>query len=561
MAGPGMQIGILQSEGLFYVVHTGSVADYLGTTGPDHEHSGDITIALGTFSPTTRVRRATLRLGGESFRGKLDHFAGATVSASPTVYQRNVAPVPPGQVGINLVANGQQAFIVDFGGMRSLLSLGLSIADMTLVLPWMGTQFGPPPLFGDYDKNSATMPTTFARTVNFTGVDTQKLFVQMKVSGSPLTAEQFATGCRIVTATLPANVTASINGRLPFFTNPGQLTEEVEVTGLAEDLNALLSQASEEVEAQVLLSTDAPGVLLPQFDVATDLEQELSAEARWAGAPSVELPVRSLEATTLPIFWPQSTSAPWLVRRVTIDLGGAFPPWRAHSVQSTDEPGKLALKISAQFGVARRIDLTEAITLHGVALLLRVAADAELAFELVVGESVPGDRPPLAALELVASPGSTEPAWRELLLAAPQQIDPGVMWIVAKARKGSAEWVGLPEAGPPGASLFSDQGGPFEAYPLLGTQSATAQARLLRTPLVQENEPLVELTWSHAGSSRTVTVTPTDSTTTVTIESPGTTPPELTPGADGVTLELAATALATGTLTVERAVASYEEGV
>lgn len=527
--------------------------------GPaDHTHSGDERIALGTFGPDTVVERAVVKVSGAAFRGKVADLAGAEVTKSPAVYAVTGAPAAS--------ASGHSGFIVDFGGMRSILQVRYGPdpgtthvvgqpTTITVVLPWMGTQFGAVPLYpGAFAKVGTGPPASGVQTVNLTGIDTQKLYVQVNASVTP---QVFAQECRLTTATLPTGVRASVNERLPFWTNAGPLSDEVSVTGLADDLNALLSEADEPIAVELLITADMPGVMKVNFVAQRDLEIVKSADARWGGSSELEVALRSLEPQLVRLLW-EGGPATWSIDRLELDLAGDFPPWRAHPLQDDDVPGMIGLSVSGRFAVARRASLEEGILLYGIALLVRPAGDAEVALELQTGALPdPAGTAPLAAAELVVAAADSE-RWFEVLFPSPVEVPAGPLWLVAKARKGTIEWTGVTggaEAEP--VSLFSDQGSRFEPYPALGTDVAVAQARLLRAPLPSENEELAEIVLQSGSETLTRGTSPGDDAITIELEPSA--PVECAPVDNGIALELTATAKATGTLTIRRARAFYGE--
>lgn len=513
-----------------------------------HDLSGDERITVGTFAPDAVVERAEMKLSGQAFFGAIADLAGAEVTVSPAVYAANGSPAGP--------TSGHTGFIVDFGGIRSILQVRFDDETITLVLPWMGTQFATTPLYPTALGTAATPPTDGTGVVNLTGIDTQKLYVQVK-EGS-VTADAFASRCKLRTASLPAGVRASVNDRLPFWTSPAPLSDAVEVHGLADDLNALIAEATEPVTAEVLIAADTPGVLLPDFVPSRDIAVVRRADALWGGSDELPLQTKSLEAQTVPLVWSAATGGPrWLVERIELELDGDFPEWRAHPLQDTDVPGPLGLAVSGRFSAARRADVTEPIVLHGVALLVRPAGAAEIALELQAAPAPDPAGAPLASAELppVEDAG---PGWVEVVFASPAEVAPGPLWLIAKARTGALEWTGSIAApvGEP-ATVFSDQGSRFEPYPALGDESAVAQTRLLRAPLTTENDDLLQVTLHSGSAPVTQTAAPVGEAVTVALV-PGT-PIECVPGPDGITLDVSITSQATGTVTVRRASAFYRE--
>jgi len=188
---------------------------------PDYEESGEKELLLTTVAPGSRVAKAQARVSGAAFSGRLKFFKGIKVTASPVVYNADGQPEAP-------VMKGEQAFILDFTGMRSVLRLELlnNKGKFTLVLPWLGTDFSPKSLYPISPSSPGGMALPLpdsvgASVVRFVGVETTKLFIQLAPTGNALKETEMLEHCRIATATHPSNVKASLNGRLPFWTRPG----------------------------------------------------------------------------------------------------------------------------------------------------------------------------------------------------------------------------------------------------------------------------------------------------------------------------------------------------
>src|SRR4051812_16766790 len=198
--------------------------------------SGELTIPLGTFPAGGTFDSVTFKLSGKAFHGRLKNFSGVTIAESPVGYDTAGAQQSPGN-------GSQRAFILDFGGLPSLLRLTIdaSKANITLLLPWMGTGFAdksvyPPPTDDGWNQFKPKRDPTGKTSVGIPALDTQKLLVQVQPkSGSAFSGDDLNEYLGLTTATFPSNVKAYLEGRLPFWTHPGILNEETEVTGLAED--------------------------------------------------------------------------------------------------------------------------------------------------------------------------------------------------------------------------------------------------------------------------------------------------------------------------------------
>lgn len=523
----------------------------------DCEKSGDKEQGLGEFPPGSHVTKAVVNVRGVAFQGKLKFLKGVKVTPSPVIYRADGKPKSP--------TGTEQAFIVDFGGLRSILKLEIANEKglITLVLPWMGTEFSPKPIYPP--TASGPIPhTDGTEVVGLTGVETTKLLVQIIASGATLTEADFLDHCRITTATYPSNVKASLNGRLPFWTHPGVLNNTVELTRLVEDLNTVLKDAKAPTPVKLLLTTDTPGVLIVDFDPAKNLDVDQSANARWGNQATLDVPLQGLEAQSVSISFPTKGSGPWRVGRLILDLAGRFPVWQAYSGQGSNTPGKLGMRISAQFSAARRFIFDEAGELYGFSLLLRSPADeAEMSLEVAAEkDGQPDSGKPLATADVSLSAETLATSrWTDILFSSPIKIGPQEgMWVVAKAKTGSVEWVGATEpVSTPSAMLFNNEGGQWQHYPLVEERYPVAQIRVLRRPFTKENTPLLDITWSTPTQKLKQSVDLSEGTTRVELTLPQGQPLQVPPVGGTVSIPLEMTARASGTLMIKGATAFYKE--
>ena len=548
---PGVEVGFGQSYLDLYAEEFD-----LGSHLLDHASSGDVELSLGALAPGSNVTHAAARVRGEAFRGLLKNFRGTRVTASPLVFDSKGAAAPS--------VSGQRAFIIDFAGVRSVLGLALpaSKGKIVLVLPWMGTDFAPRaiyPIGGAYAIYSLPVPDSVGKTsVGFAAVETAKLFVQVSASGLASEVE-FANEVRVVTGVLPTNVRASVNDRPVFFTRPNALDREVELAGLAEELNVIARELKAPAPITLKLATDTPGALLPAFVAATDLEIERSALARWGGRDGLDVPLAGLMPSAVEVVFPSADAMPWRIGRIQLELGGSFPRWRAFGPAGTPA-ANLGLKVSAQFSVARRFELAGRTHVHGVALLLRVAGTTEMRLEIAAdAEGAPAEGEPLATVDLVLDGDGSATTWHEALAAGP--FDSGSatsLWVVAKGKSGAVEWAAQSEWSPqPPATLYASEGGRWQRYPVRAGRSPAPVLRILREPLARENAPLVTAALASAtGAMITVAADSFDERpATLDLALPHAAAVNASSGV--VVLPVTFTAAASGTLEIRRAAAYF----
>ncbi len=549
----------------------------------EDDQSGTLSVPLGAFPGGSAFGDLVFNVSGKSFYGRLKNFSGVAVTESQVTYDSTGATRGPGY-------ESQHAFILDFGGLRSLLLLYMdaSVGKVTLVLPWLGTGFADKSLYPAHKSGSDFVPSrddTGATQVPFPSSDTQKLLVQVQaVSGSAFTAVQLQESLGLSTATFPSNVKASLEGRLPFWTHPGSLNGTVQVTGIGADLNALLAGQSGNVQPKLVLSTDSPGVLSADLNVS-GLRPDLQASGQWGGQASVEVSLQGLQSTSLDLLFPAPSSAAWRVDSLAMTVKGKFPVWRSFPAQTTADPGLLGFAVSARFSVARTLAFNEAVEVYGFSLPTP-AATATLIVEVYPdAHGQPTTGMPLASVPInliapapdqaagavsssASSPLNAGPAaWTDVLLPSVLNLKAGQYWLTAKAKTGACEWRGVPAAENDGRTLVSQEGGPWRAVPRLNPHASGesftplypgAQALILRKPLPKENQPLLDIVWPAGAAQPAASTGVGPDAVPVALQLPGGVTQELTPVTQSVAIPIRLTVRASGTLTLT-ATAAYKE--
>ncbi|MEW6737246.1 MAG: hypothetical protein AB1489_38530 [Acidobacteriota bacterium] len=535
----------------------------------NYTESGDKELLLAKLLPGSRVTTATLRVQGDAFQGFLNYFNGIKATASPTIYDASGKPTTPSATN--------KAFIIDFTGIRSILTLDLRSntetidAKITMVLPWFGNDFAAKALYPVTDPISpgqyaAKPDATGISLVRLTGVETTKLFVQVKLNSGSLNEDSFAENLRITTATYPMNVKASLNGRLPFWTQPGVLNKDVEVTGLKEELTTLLKDGQNATAIKLLFTTDTPGVLLTSFDADKDLIVEQAARVQWGNDFSRQIDLQTLKSEIVPISAPAATADAWLIKQLDLELAGEFPNWRAYKDQASDIAGKFAVKVNSQFNVARRFVFSETGELFGFSLLVRLLQDKTVLRCEITNEKEfqPDTAKPLAIVEVEQSPNNSEEyLWIEALLPAPIEIPAqNGFWLIVKTKSGAMEWTGVPVATvSPWATLFTNEGSRWQRYPSVQDKYPLTQIRILRRPFTKEVAPLLNIDWPINGKSlsRSVDI----STNSSKIELIPDQSPIIVPSGGSASFSLKVQSQASGRLTIKSAALFYQiaEGI
>jgi hypothetical protein len=545
----------------------GAIVGLIVGNDPGDLSSGDVTIPLFHQVPVGTQVDPGLRLTvtGHPFKGTLDHLAGAKVTVSPVAYRMDGSAGPVG---------AQLAYIVDFGVSLSVLNLDMidpngtgGIPGIVLVLPWLGTDFSPKAVFGA-PSSSPPLPvpaSSSSRSVGVPGIETTKLLVQ--VDTTKLDTPGFAAHCRIALATYPTNVKASLNSRLPFWTKPGPLRDSSPAAGFAQELNALLRSLTSASDVALQLASDVPGVLgIGGWPPTADSVLHTGA-AQWGGQATTQIALAALDPQPVAIPFPVATEA--LVKDLALQLSGAFPPWRSYPAQTSEALGDLGLTVDANFSVARRLAIGGAATLYGVSLGLRApAADAHIRLEIQPdsGGLPAGGKPTVAADLTVPAGGAAvgSVAWTEVLFPSPIAVAAGKdVWLVAKAKTGTAELVAAPEPSAEAThTVVGIEGGTWDEYPpvIVGASQGplvpVAQLRVLRKPFPSENAPLLDLAWA-APAGGTVQAEAGTATVQVDMGAPADAAPLASAGGY-IQLVVSVTARSSGVLTLKGATLTYQ---
>ncbi len=525
-----------------------------------HETSGTLVLPMPEIAPGDRFAEVPIEVTGVPFAGLLQHWSG--VAAFENSQRLSSAGVWESS------ATGEQGYILDLGGMWPVLELrtGDLGATITCVVPWLGTDFAPASLYPAHTGStpSRAPDSTGTAVAALRGVQSQKLYVQLSTGVS---VADLLEKLIVVSGVYPRNLRARIDTGDVFWTHAGELRGQTVITLLNESLNALAREISTKVTPNLVIESDAPGVILPPASPFEDLVAQKGAEASWAGEPGTDVPIEAGEDIAVPlIFTDDGSGKGWIARSLRIHGRYDASPWRLQSLQSEDsQAAPMGLVLDAHFSAARRFTLTHEAELHGVSLQLAGEEKSGLLLELM-GEKdgLPsGEVLASAELPLEADPGGS---WREALFAEPLVLASAQsFWVLLKAREGSARWLAV--AAEASDSRYSEEGGAWSAFPEVYRSAdgsiALPQAtlRLLRLPYAEESDALLtislpvqgggalELAWDRRKQAEPMEW-----------KLPLSNPPELPPpaGDAGRTWEAAVTSQAGGTLELERVELFYE---
>lgn len=524
------------------------------------EQSGTLILDLPQILPGDRFEPGTVKVFGSAYAGTLRHLAGVSVREAPEIINSG------GSWGGG--PGAQRGFILDFGGMRSVLRLlrnGTSLK-YALVLPWLGTDFAAASLYPAHNGRVASRvpDDDGALQVSLRGAESQKLYVQ--IHGS-LSVDEFLDQCVLETLVFPANLRASVADRPPFWTHPGPLQGETSMSGLAEALTSLAAELTSPLTPKLAIVSDAPGVITVPEGFAF-LQAEKSAAASWAGNPGTTVALRAGVPSTLPMHFPLPVDGKtWILHSLKVSAAADLSPWIFEAIGPDPAGSPSFLRIDARFSAAQAFLPAQPVELHGVGLLLGAAADAELSVELCADDaSRPAPGPALAVCMLSLS-GPQD--WREALFEKPLLLDPSVAyWIGIKAKSGTAWWSAAP-AGTAKTALYAEDGTAWQPFPRMLPSAAPAPSgpgpkktpvdfpaaglRLFRTPRAEENQARVVVSHMVDASIVEMALPVSDEPLEVEWLWPEAHRPEIAPSVGGRGLDLGIRSLAGGTLDIASA--------
>lgn len=462
--------------------------------------SGNTTLQLPYQIPNdAKIQLATVSLKGGIYKGKLRNFAGASVRASGIEYST-------GEVPTQLDSDPPKAFIIDFGGMRKVSALQItdtlsaeSIV-ITLVLPWMGIEFGEKPLF-PLNKEAPELDATGKTLVNFPETETAKLFIQLSKNISEPTedgrkiVDEIMDSLVITSNTYPLNVRVAIANHPPFFTHPGEMIGERSLPDFSAEVNAYLDELTASGVTTVdsiplTVTTDLPGVITLE---GHQLSYDCVATAKWN--ESTRLPINFLhqEEKEVILEFPASGNDDWQMNGLSMEITHDFPKWRTFPRVFTDVVDNIVARVAPDFNIAQCITVNESTELHGISLhLTEVNSDAELSLELIEDlNGVPGEK--ALHSEIVAVPATSQIQWFDVFFSKPLKTTAGRhIWFVVKSKIGSAGIVLEPGDIAGNYVCFNRHGAGWKKFPYKQGQLVVA-FRQLRKPAAGEDARVVEL--------------------------------------------------------------------
>ena len=275
---------------------------------------------------------------------------------------------------------GGMSIVVDFGTPRTVSGVSVP-SGMTIVrvTPWMGTAFGPNPVFSGGTQVTAILPSE---------VRTERLLVE--ATGSK-TGDELAAEMAVVLPEAPSDLEIRIDGGAPVVTlvgpaqpGPGTaLSDEnwnrdgERIVHLAEALAKLTGDPtkSENVTFKVVLTSRVPGKL--SMRVAEPPLLSLIRRVTFNGQTSTELSFSAEGLQDVPL---ENLPAPLSIEEVSFTAAGSLPPERIIPPVGLDD-GQLAdLVLDPDRAVCVRLGSTTGLAeLIGIRLPLRAgAAGAEM---------------------------------------------------------------------------------------------------------------------------------------------------------------------------------------
>jgi hypothetical protein len=415
------------------------------------------------------------------------------------------------------------AIVLDFGTPRTISGVsvpsGMTIVQVT---PWMGTAFGPQPVFTGGSQETAILPSE---------VRTERLLVEATGSKN---GDELAAQMAVVLPEAPSDLEIRIDGGAPVVTlsgpaQPGPATalsddawnrDGERIVHLAEALGKLTGDPtrSEEVTFKVVLNSRVPGKLSMRLAEAPVLSYV--RRVTFNGDASKELSFNEEGTEDVPL---ESLPAPLAIEEISFTAVGTLPPERIIPPVGPNDADLADLVLDSDRAVCVRLRSTTGLAeLTGIRLPLRAGSGGAeirvLFWKNKEGSSEPLEPMPGAVSEPVELAAGDKEAWTTFLfkkaVAITTQNPP---WAVLTVSRGEVAYSLGASAG---ATDPQDQNvikrgaptGPFKPLPLL-FQSGTSGFGLVRGRMrlighAPKDLPVAPLIVSIVSDESAVEVTP-----------------------------------------------------
>lgn len=527
--------------------------------------SGNTTLQLpGRIPGDARMRLAAATIKGGTYSGMVRNFSGVSVRTSSIVYATD------GAIS-QLDSDSKKAFVIDFGGMRKVSALQITDTlnaklKITLVLPWMGIEFGEKPLY-PFNKDKPKADSTGKTLVNFPETETAKLFIQFSKNiselqaGDPAIIDEILDSVVITSNTYPLNVRAAVADQPPFYTHAGEMIDSQSLPDFSAEVNAYLdtlnkSNATTVDGIPMTLTTDLPGTITLE---SYQLKYDRVATAKWN--ESTRLPINFLhqEEKEVILEFPASGNDDWQMNGLSMEITHDFPEWRTFPRPIANIFDNIVARIAPDFNIAQCITINESAELHGISFYLtEIKSDAELFIELVEDlNGVPGEK--ALHSEIIAVPAFSQIQWFDVFFSKPLKTTAGRhIWFVVKSKTGSAGIVLESGEEDGNYACFNRHGAGWKKFPYKQGQLVVA-FRQLRKPAAGEDARVVEL----EVSGETVSTDLVEEVNIVTFsffnkETGDSTGPTLTPQNGKMQITMKITAHAAGTMTLQNVKIQYQ---
>jgi hypothetical protein len=315
-----------------------------------------------------------VRLGGKSVFGAQLKTDGITSFTLPVTLARNAMvqsyPVvihanPASAATVNTVAqiratkspslSGGTSIVVDFGTPRTISALsvptGLGIVRVT---PWMGTAFGPGPIF---ESSAGVIVAAFPAEVR-----TERLLVE--ANGTVSNVPELASQMGVLLPEAPSDLEVRIDGGAPVVSLPGPAQpgpdpalsttawnkDGERLVDLAPGLASLVGDPTKsgDVTFKAVLTSRVPGVLSM---VAQTPDVSYVRRVVFAGETSKEVVFNSEGTQDVPL---ESLPASLSIRRINLNAAATLPPERTIPPDGPNDAGLAELLIDPQQAVCVR---------------------------------------------------------------------------------------------------------------------------------------------------------------------------------------------------------------
>lgn len=342
-----------------------------------------------------RINKAVLKVRGIGYEGKI----------KPDL--QGVSSMPVGK-------EPSDKFIIDFHGFRNIIGFSNKVANKNLkkVQQWGGVRF--------LEENVMGSPL----------VKADKILVTFE---GDVSHESFKKNFEIHIISYPSNLTSSLEGEIPFWSYPGELTREVATPDFSEKMKEFIDacKSKDYCTVPLIFRSDSPGSL----EIAENIDYNLiwKYDLKKINFEKVEKKSEVVEI--------KSSKSILQLIKIAFSYKGKFSDEFIDDNLSNAEE-KISVKISPGMSIGLKIQPSFALKATGIDLyLLKKSKDATFFAEIVEDQNgKPSEGAILASKNVNLSSQPEQGMWTSIKFDDALLLDKKTYWFILKAGIGEMEW-------------------------------------------------------------------------------------------------------------------------